>query len=284
MSVNAAILAWLLGMVPVLAGSLTDYGPIATGAEHGQRPGAIVWMDLLTRDVNEAARFYRDVFGWEIETAAGGEYAYATLDGRPVASIVAYETELGDAEGLWIPSLSVRNADQAVEAVVAAGGAILEPPEDLAGRGRYTLVEDPTGAVVMLLRASNGDPIHEERINGWYWNELWTDDTVAASKFYGEVIGYRTVLVRDLDGNRYEVMGRDQQPYAGMMESPLPQVEPTWLAYVLVEDVNAAAKAVLNAGGAVLVPPLTDGFNEDVAIIADSTGGVLALQQKKEAK
>lgn len=278
--VRTALLAVFLGCACAQAAPLSDYGPISTDSDDTQRPGAAVWMDLLTDDVASAVNFYREVFGWRIETSPDGEYAYATLDGQPVASIVAYDPDLGEAEGLWVPSISVPDADQAMQRVKEAGGAILEPPEDLPGRGRYLLVEDPTGAVVMLLRASTGDPAYRERVNDWYWNELWTDDTTAASGFYEKVVGYRTVSVRDAVGNQHEVMGRDQRPHASLVVSPLPDVEPNWLAYVLVEDVDATARAALKAGGAVLLPPQKDGFNEDVAIIADPTGGVLALQQK----
>jgi len=278
--VSTVLLAACLGWVSAQAGPLTDYGPITTDNDATQRPGAPVWMDLLTDDVASAVSFYREVFGWKIETSPDGEYAYATLAGQPVASIVAYDAELGEAEGLWIPSISVADADQAMQRVKQAGGAILEPPEDLPGRGRYLLVEDPAGAVFMLLRAATGDPERQEQVNGWYWNELWTDDTAAASEFYRQVVGYRTISIKDADGNAYEVMGRDQRPYASLVKSPLPDVEPNWLAYVLVEDVDATARAALQAGGAVLLPPQKDGFNDDMAIIADPTGGVLALQQK----
>ena len=58
-------------------------------------------------------------------------------------------------------------------------------------------------------------------------------------------------------------------------------VEPAWLAYLLVDDVDKTARKVLKAEGAVLVPPQRDGFNEDVAIVADPTGGVFALQHRR---
>jgi len=266
--------------VDLLAAPLIDYGPIAIGSDNIQRPGAVVWMDLLTDDVAEASRFYADVFGWEVETSDDGEYAYATLGGRPVAAIVAYDDDLGETEGLWLPSISVADVNQSTAAVTQHGGAIIEPPEDLLGRGRYVLIEDPTGAVVMLLRASGGDPEPGERANDWVWNELWTDDTARATGFYESVLGYRTVAVKDTGGSTFKVMGRDQKPYASVVQSPLPDVEPNWLAYMLVDDVDAAARKVLQAGGAVLLPPQKDGFNEDMAIVADPTGGVFALQQK----
>lgn len=278
----AALTMLLMAGAPVaVAGPLLDYGAVANGTDNPQRPGAVVWMDLLTTDVAVASRFYGDVFGWDVEISEGGEYAYATLDGRPLAAIVAYEDEIGAAEGLWLPSVSVSDVDRALSAVKRHGGAIIEPPEDLPGRGRSMLVEDPTGAVLMLLRASGGDPAPDKQVNAWFWNELWTDDVAEATAFYEGVADYRTVAVKDSAGARYKVMGRDQTPYASVVHSPLPNVEPTWLAYILVDDVDATARKVLKAGGAVLLPPLRDGFNEDIAIVADPTGGVFALQQKK---
>ncbi|NNJ66095.1 MAG: VOC family protein [Xanthomonadales bacterium] len=275
----AAFLA--LAGAGLAAAPLTDYGAIAKSSDTTQRPGAMVWMDLLTDDVAAASRFYAEVFGWSVERSDDGGYAYATLDGRPVAAIAAYEDDLGEVEGLWIPSFAVADVDRAAAAVTANGGSVLEPPEDLAGRGRYVLVADPAGAVLMLLRASGGDPKPAEAAKRWLWSELWTDDVPAATAFYEAVLGYRTVAVRDGDGSAFQVMGRDQRPYASVVESPLPGVEPAWLAYLLVDDVDKTARKVLKAGGAVLVPPQRDGFNEDVAIVADPTGGVFALQQRR---
>ena len=51
-----------------------------------------------------------------------------------------------------------------------------------------------------------------------------------------------------------------------------------------VADVIATVKAVEKAGGEVLLAPQKDGFNDDVAIIADPTGGVFALQQKEAGR
>lgn len=272
-------LAW--SVTAVQAGDLDDYGAITDSKSLVQRPGSMVWMDLLTGDVRAASSFYGDVFGWDFETSPDGEYAYATLNGRPVASIVAYDDNVSEAEGLWLPSISVTDVDQAVAAVKSGGGVIIDPPEDLPGRGRYVLIEDPTGAVVMFLRATTGDPARVEMVNDWFWSELWTDDEDAATRFYEEVVGYRTVPVKDSEGSTYKVLGRDQNPYATVVKTSLPDVEPNWLAYLLVDDVDETARRVLKAGGAVLIPPQKDGFNTDVAIVADPTGGVFALQQKE---
>jgi predicted enzyme related to lactoylglutathione lyase len=262
---------------------LSDYGPVVTPTEV-VRPGAVVWMDLLTADVERAATFYTEVFEWEFSYSPDRSYAYGTVGGQPVAAIAAYEEEIGAADGLWIPSLSVPDVDQAMAAVKTNGGSLVGPPEELPGRGRYVLIEDPTGAAVMLLRAEGGDPGRSEIPNQWLWTELWTDDTGKATGFYKKVVGYGTVDLKDSEGHTITVLGRDQQPHASVVKTPLPDVDPAWLAYLLVEDVNATAQAIQKAGGEVLLAPQKDGFNDNVAIVADPTGGVFALQQKEAGR
>lgn len=278
-----ACLALVFGLAPLSAATAEpapDYGPVGPTTEI-VRPGAVVWMDLLTSDVEKAAAFYESVFDWSFRFSPERDYAYGALNGVPVASIAAYEGNLEDADGLWIPSISVSDVDEAMAVTRSNGGSLVGPPEDLPGRGRYALIEDPTGAAVMLLRAEGGDPHRSEAPNQWLWAELWTDDTAKATDFYEQVLGYRTVAVKDVEGQTFLVIGRDRQPYASVVKTPLPNVDPTWLAYLLVADVSATTNAVLEAGGAVLLAPQKDGFNDDIAIVADPTGGVFALQQKE---
>ena len=264
------------------AQNIPDFGSVTNSPSATVRPGMMVWMDLLTEDVRGAANFYRDVFDWQFEFSEDGSYAYARLDGQPVASIAAYDEEVENGEGLWLPSISVPDVDAALDLVKSNGGVVLEPAEDLPGRGRYVLIKDPTGAVVMLLRASGGDPERSEPVNGWLWAELWTNHVDKAIGFYESVVGYRTVAVKGNTGSVYQVMGRDQQPHASVVKTPLPDVEPNWLVYLLVENVDATARAVLKAGGKVLLPPQGNDLNYDVAIVADPTGGVFGLQQREE--
>lgn len=274
----------LAATATVNARDMVDFGHIDDAASKQQHPGMVVWRDLLTRDVRGAADFYHDIFGWHFDFSTDGNYAYATLDGTPVASIVRYDDDVQGTEGLWLISIAVADVDAAIRQVDSGGGDVLQAPEDLPGRGRYALISDPSGAASMLLRADGGDPDAAAAVNRWLWAELWTDDVAAASRFYEKVIGYRSASVDDGTGGPYRVLGRNRSPYAGVIQIPLPDVEPNWLSYMLVEDVDATARRVLRAGGSVLLPPQKDRSNHDVAIVADPTGGVFALQQKEAAK
>jgi predicted enzyme related to lactoylglutathione lyase len=239
-------------------------------------------VDLVTNDVQKAAGFYRDVFGWDVEISRDGTFAQASYRGSPVSSLASYEEgEAPDGEARWLISISVPDVDEAAAAVKENGGQILEGPADLPDRGRYVLVEDSRGALLMLLRASGGDPHDEAAVdNAWLWAELWTDDPAKAVGFYQSVVGYKSVAFKDSTGDEVLVMGRDQNARATVVKIPWKEVEPNWLPYLRVADIVASAKAVLAHGGEVVIAPMIDDDGSMVALVADSTGGVFAIQQR----
>ena len=64
----------------------------AAGFEAVSEPGAPVWHQLTTADESQALDFYRQVFGWQSETAASaGEFSYTTalFDGEPLLGIMS---------------------------------------------------------------------------------------------------------------------------------------------------------------------------------------------------
>ena len=163
----------------------------------------------------------------------------------------------------------------------ARSDPVLEGPERLKDRGRWALISDSQGALLMLLKASGGDPPDEApAANEWLWAELWTDDPAAAVGFYESVVGYKSVEARESDGGEVRILGRDGVARATVVKSPWEEVKPNWLAYVVVDDLAATLDAVESNGGEVLVQPAVSA-DGDVAIVADPTGGVFALQNRE---
>jgi predicted enzyme related to lactoylglutathione lyase len=134
----------------------------------------------------------------------------------------------------------------------------------------------------MVLQAAGGDPPDEPaQFNEWLWPELWTDQPAAAIEFYEAVLGYRSVAVREKDGSELTVLGRDGMARATLVKSPWPEVKPNWLLYLAVEDIGETVQNIERNGGEVLVPA-TLSSDGDVAIVADPTGGVFALQERRQ--
>jgi predicted enzyme related to lactoylglutathione lyase len=262
------------------AGADERVSPVTPEPTNQSHPGKVIWMDLVTHDVRRASDFYRQVFGWAIRLSEDGGFAEAFYQGRPVAAFVRYEDDAPEDAAQWLVSISVPDVDAAAAAAREQGGEVLEGPERLKDRGRWALISDSRGALLILLKASGGDPPDEAAgANEWLWAELWTDEPAAAVEFYESVIGYKSVEVRESDGGELRVLGRDGVARATVVKSPWEEVKPNWLAYLLVDDLAATLEAVESNGGEILVPPSAAG-DGDVAIVADSTGGVFALQNR----
>jgi hypothetical protein len=246
--------------------------------------GKFVWYDLLTSDVPAVKKFYGGVFGWEFENPEGTDGVYTVIHnkGEAIGGIIdAAEAKKVEGEQ-WLSYLSVADVDAAARLAKQRGGRILRDPFDFKDRGRVAVVTDPQGALMVLVRSTSGDPADSEpQIYTWLWTELFTSDVNAAAGFYSELAGYE---VNDMDtGVRvpYYVFETKDSPRAGMLAIPeeWKDVKPNWLPYIRVDDPAAVVKKVEALGGTVLLAPDPDVRNGSAAIIADPTGGVLAIQK-----
>jgi predicted enzyme related to lactoylglutathione lyase len=82
--------------------------------------------------------------------------------------------------------------DRVLADATAAGGKTVLEPSDLANRGRIAVLKDSQGAAFGVVQSSHGDPPgRDAEINGWLWDEIWTEDVPAAIVFYQSVGGYQ---------------------------------------------------------------------------------------------
>ena len=56
--------------------SFIQHGANSVGAQFLNEPGAWTWNHLNTRDLEQAKRFYGEVFGWEARVSEGGTPDY----------------------------------------------------------------------------------------------------------------------------------------------------------------------------------------------------------------
>jgi predicted enzyme related to lactoylglutathione lyase len=84
------------------------------------------------------------------------------------------------------------------------------------------------------------------------WYELMTTDPQAAENFYRDVVGWN---MRDsgMAGFRYTILNAGDVGVGGLMELPKEArdmgARPGWLGYIAVDDVDATAEQIKQAGG-----------------------------------
>lgn len=122
------------------------------GAEVVNEPGALNWNELRTGDVEAASAFYRAAFGIEAVPMKGvSDYYELKVGGRAVGGM----TTLGDVPAgtpsNWLSYFAADDVDSVVDALVKAGGNVIQPPFDSLP-GRIAVVQDPQGAVFALIK------------------------------------------------------------------------------------------------------------------------------------
>ena len=122
------------------------------GAGLAGEPGTLVWVELLTTNVDQAKSFFGQVIGWGAHTSTGPmEYTEFQVDGRSVAGLMAKPPEMpAEAPAHWAVNFAVTDVDATAAKVAALGGTVLLPPMDTPA-GRYASFADPTGAAFNVI-------------------------------------------------------------------------------------------------------------------------------------
>ncbi len=112
------------------------------------------------------------------------------------------------------------------------------------------------------------------------WYELITTDVKAAKAFYAEVMGWGA-LDASVPGRAYTLFTAGNAVVGGLMDLPEDARKnggnPSWLGYVGVDDVDAAADLVERLGGAVHVAPTDVADISRFSIFTDPQTARLAL-------
>ncbi len=111
------------------------------------------WDELRTTAPAEALSFYEKVLGFTHETmnrAPAGSYHILSRGGVARGGVTDH---LNGAPPHWLPYVAVDDPDATLERAKKLGGKIHLGPEDIPGVGRFGVLEDPTGAVLAVMKA-----------------------------------------------------------------------------------------------------------------------------------
>ena len=123
-------------------------------------------------------------------------------------------------------------------------------------------------------------PAHGE----FLWNELMTRDDERAMGFFEALLGWTHKdwpLGPEAGGGFYRLMTKGEKSVAGIMKMNAPQfpagIPPHWMSYIAVDDVDARWAHALQLGAAPIHPPNDIPEVGRFCIIADPSGGAIAL-------
>lgn len=252
-------------------------------------PSPFIWYELLTPDIEGAARFYRDVVGWTVQPSGQPDmdYRFWKAGETAIGGLMALPAP-DQAPGLvpgWLGYVRVADVDATVDQATALGGSIRMPAVTLPEVGRMALIADPQGAPIYLM-APQGDMPATAHAPGQPghggWHELHTTDWQAAFGFYGTTLGWAPAEAMDMGPmGTYQLFHAGGEAIGGMMNSPsFPR--PAWLTYFNVGGIDAAKARIEAAGGAALMGPHEVPGGQWVIQARDPQGAMFALLGRKD--
>lgn len=248
--------------------------------------GLFCWVDLMAHDLDAAARWYGELFGWEArqeDTHGGPPYVMFLKDGAAVAGAGQMSDEM-KAQGVppvWNSYVAVEDAAALEPKVKELGGQVTVPTMDVMEAGKLAYFTDPVGASFAVWQA--GAHHGARRVNepgAFSWNELNVKDPAPAKAFYGELFGW-TFEENPNPQTSYWVIQNDGRPNGGIiqMTEEWGDMPPVWAVYFAVADCDAAATRVTDAGGKVFVPPTDIPPAGRFSVVSDPQGGVFTVIQ-----
>ena len=122
------------------------------GAGLVNKPGAMLWNELITGDVKTAKAFYGRALGWEFSDDDG--YIHIRNRGRSNGGMI----QMDDMPTGWTPYFSVASLDDALKQIKELGGQVVVPKTEAPGTGHFAMVLDPAGACFYIMQAYQLDP------------------------------------------------------------------------------------------------------------------------------
>lgn len=119
-------------------------------------------------------------------------------------------------------------------------------------------------------------------IGRFVWFELVSDSSDTASRFYTEVLPWKTASFELGSGDSYPMINLGEVGIGGFAPLPKKDLPAHWVAYLSVADVDAAAEKVIAAGGESLMDAFDIPGVGRAQQVADPEGGAFILFTSKE--
>lgn len=119
------------------------------GATLVNAPGALVWNELSSPDLDAAAAFYGGLFGWTVEESEAMPERYLTIKNGGANNGGMRDLNPPGMPPNWLVYFGAQDIDASLAKVEELGGTRMVGPIDI-GMAKLAVVHDPQGAVFAL--------------------------------------------------------------------------------------------------------------------------------------
>jgi len=236
------------------------------------------WHGIHSTDVKGAIGFYTEVLGWSVvmQDMADSEIAmFAAADGAPRLHVARPPME--GMSSTWDNYLRVDDVDATAAAVAEAGGLVVVPGTDIPP-GRFAIVSSPSGATLALFKEAQPDTNSHPGggAGSIHWVELHSHDVAADVAWLKTVFGFE-VMERPMGGQAYHLLTMNGEMRGGVVAAAGVDHPSMWVAWVVVDDVDACVHQATERGGKRLSDTSEMEGVGRMALVADPTGAVFGV-------
>jgi predicted enzyme related to lactoylglutathione lyase len=118
--------------------------------------GTFCWYELMAADPEAAAKFYSEIYGWQIREENMGPIGVYRLCLRGDENMAGIMKTMpgGPPVASWLCYIVVDDVEGAVQRAERLGGRVCAPPADIPNIGRFAVLADPAGATFAAFKGS----------------------------------------------------------------------------------------------------------------------------------
>lgn len=116
---------------------------------------AFVHVELNTTDVDKAKAFYGKLFEWTLEDVQVGDMAYTMIKVGKGTGGGILKHPMPGAPSMWLAYVEVDDIAAATQKAKSLGAKIVVDVQEVPDVGWFSIISDPTGAVLALWKSKS---------------------------------------------------------------------------------------------------------------------------------
>jgi predicted enzyme related to lactoylglutathione lyase len=116
-----------------------------------------VHVELNTTDVGKAKSFYEQLFSWKLEDVPMPGGTYTMIDPSGGTGGGMFKNPMPGVGSAWLAYVDVDDVRASTAKVKALGGTVIKDVTQVPEMGEFSIICDPTGAVLGLWTSKNSN-------------------------------------------------------------------------------------------------------------------------------
>jgi uncharacterized protein len=115
-----------------------------------------VHVELMATDVSKAKAFYSKMFDWKLEDMDMGDMTYTMIKVGEGTGGGLMKNPMPNPTSMWVAYVNVDDVKAATTKAESLGAKVMKDVTDVKGFGSFTIITDPTGAMLGLWQPKKG--------------------------------------------------------------------------------------------------------------------------------